>query len=93
MSKTLKEIKVIVGNYTDKDGNQKNKYLTIGSIIDTVKGPMIKLDSLPIMKGSWDGWAYMSDPKPRDDGGVPNPHPQAKRPAANFDNMNDDFPF
>ena len=93
MSKTLKEIRAIVSSYTDKDGNQKHKYLTIGSIIDTAKGPMIKLDALPLMKGSWDGWAYMSDPKPKDDGGVPHPHPNKIQNKGNFDNMDDDFPF
>ena len=93
MSKTLKEIKVITSNYTDKDGKQKNRYMKIGSIIETSNGPMLKIDTIPLVKGGWEGWAYINDPLPKDDGGVPNPHPQAKRPAANFDNMDDDFPF
>ena len=93
MSKTLKEIVVITGSYTNKNGEKKNRYSTIGSIVETSNGPMLKIDTIPLVKGGWEGWAYMNDPKPRDDGGVPNPHPQAKRPAANFDSMDDDFPF
>jgi hypothetical protein len=93
MSKVLKEIKVITGTYKNKNGEQKNRYSRIGSIIDTSKGPMLKIDSIPLKEGGWDGWAYLNDPMPQDDGGVPNPHPQARRAGANFDNMEDDIPF
>ena len=44
MSKILKEIKVISGTYTNKDGQQKNRYQKIGSVIDTKSGPMMKID-------------------------------------------------
>lgn len=93
MSKVLKEIKVITGSYKNKNGEQKNRYSRIGSIIDTSKGPMLKIDSIPLKEGGWDGWAYLNDPMPQDDGGVPNPHPQVRRSTANFDNMDDDIPF
>jgi hypothetical protein len=66
MSKILKEISVIQGTYVNKDGQQKNRYQTIGSIIDTKNGDMLKLDVMPLVKGGWDGWAYLNDPKPRD---------------------------
>jgi len=62
MSKVLKEIKVITGTYTNKEGQQKNRYSRIGSVIDTKSGPMIKIDSIPLKEGGWDGWAYMNDP-------------------------------
>ena len=62
MSKVLKEIKVITGTYTNKEGQQKNRYSKIGSVIDTKSGPMIKIDSIPLKEGGWDGWAYMNDP-------------------------------
>jgi hypothetical protein len=93
MSKVLKEIKVITGNYKNKNGEQKNRYSRIGSIIDTSKGPMLKIDNIPLKEGGWDGWAYLNDPMPQDDGGVPNPHPQIRRTGGNFDNMEDDIPF
>jgi len=66
MSKVLKEIKVITGTYTNKEGQQKNRYSRIGSVIDTKSGPMIKIDSIPLKEGGWDGWCYINDPLPKD---------------------------
>jgi len=66
MSKILKEISVIQGTYVNKDGQQKNRYQKIGSIIDTKNGDMLKLDVTPLIKGGWDGWAYINDPKLRE---------------------------
>lgn len=67
MSKVIKEISCIVGQYTNAQGEQKNRYQRIGSIIDTKNGPMLKLDVIPLREGSWDGWAYINDPKPKED--------------------------
>jgi hypothetical protein len=64
MSKVKKEITAIVGNYTNKDGQQKNRYQRIGSIIDTRNGEMLKLDVIPLKENGWDGWAYLNDPRP-----------------------------
>jgi hypothetical protein len=87
MSKVLKEIKVITGTYTNKEGQQKNRYSRIGSVIDTKSGPMIKIDNIPLKEGGWDGWAYMNDP-------VETPYPQATRPMGRgISAMDDDVPF
>jgi hypothetical protein len=92
MSKIVKEIVVITGSYTNSSRtNRRTDTPRLGSIIETAKGPMIKMDTIPLKEGGWDGWAYLNDPKPKDDGGVP--HPQRNRPASNFDNMDDDIPF
>jgi len=64
MSKVKKEITAIVGQYTNKDGQQKNRYQRIGSIIDTRNGEMLKLDVIPLKENGWDGWAYLNDPRP-----------------------------
>jgi len=66
MSKLKKEISTIVGNYTNAQGQQKNRYQRIGSIIETKNGDMLKLDVIPLRDGGWDGWAYLNDPKPKD---------------------------
>jgi hypothetical protein len=63
MSKTQYEISVITGKYTNKDGQEKNRYMRIGSVIDTKNGPMIKFDCFPVVDGGWSGWAYMNKPK------------------------------
>jgi hypothetical protein len=87
MSKVLKEIKVITGTYTNKEGQQKNRYSKIGSVIETKSGPMIKIDSIPLKEGGWDGWAYINDP-------IETPYPQVGRPASrNVSAYDDDVPF
>lgn len=68
MSRIVKEISVISGTYVNKDGQQKNRYQKIGSIIDTKNGDMLKIDVMPFIKGGWDGWAYLNDPKPKEEG-------------------------
>jgi hypothetical protein len=90
MSKIVKEIVVITGSYTNASGQQKNRYTKIGSIIETSKGPMIKIDTIPLKEGGWDGWAYLNDPRPKDDGGVPNPH---RNRVNSMDNYDDSIPF
>jgi hypothetical protein len=85
MSKIIKEITVISGQYKNKDGVQKNRYQKIGSIIETKNGPMLKLDSMPLLDGGWNGWAYINEP-----------YAENKEPAkagSGFDDMPNDMPF
>jgi hypothetical protein len=85
MSRISKEISCITGEYTNAAGERKKRYQRIGSIINTKNGEMLKLDSIPLREGGWDGWAYINDPKPQEER-------QERRPAA-FDDMADDIPF
>ena len=66
MSSILNEITAVVGSYTNAQGEQKKRYQRIGSIIQTKNGPMLKLDVIPLKEGSWDGWAYINEPRPKD---------------------------
>lgn len=66
MSKVKKEISTVVGQYTNAQGQQKNRYQRIGSIIETRNGEMLKLDVIPLKEGGWDGWAYLNDPKSKE---------------------------
>ena len=59
--KKIKNITVVTSTYTNKDGQEKKRYQTIGSLIEDGEYLKIKLDSLPLMKGSWDGWANLYD--------------------------------
>ena len=88
MAKLINEISVITGTYTNAQGQQKNRYQRIGSIIDTKNGPMLKIDVIPLKEGGWDGWAYINEPRERDD------QPQQRRvpQGSGFDDMNDDLP-
>ena len=62
----IKEISCIVGQYTNSQGEKKNRYQRIGSIIQGQRGDMLKLDVIPLKEGGWDGWAYLNDPKPKE---------------------------
>jgi hypothetical protein len=88
MAKLINEITVITGTYNNAQGQQKNRYQRIGSIIDTKNGPMLKIDVIPLKEGGWDGWAYINEPRERDD------QPQQRRApqGSGFDDMNDDLP-
>jgi hypothetical protein len=85
MSKVLKEISTIVGEYKNAQGEVRKRYLRIGSIIETKNGPMLKLDSVPLKEGGWDGWAYLNDPKKTDEA------PRGKK-GSGFDDL-EDVPF
>tara|TARA_R110000868_G_C10620758_1_gene742259 strand:+ start:500 stop:739 length:240 start_codon:yes stop_codon:yes gene_type:complete len=62
MSRVLNEITIINGQYLNKNGESKNRYQTIGSIIETKNGPMLKLDFIPLLN-DWNGWAYINEPR------------------------------
>jgi hypothetical protein len=86
MSKIIKEISCIVGEYTNGQGEKKKRYQRIGSVIETKNGPMLKLDVIPLREGGWDGWAYMNDPRPQEE--------QPRRKSSGFDGADDDMiPF
>jgi len=70
MSK-LYEITVVSGKYKNKDGQEKSRYINIGSVLETKNGPMLKLDTIPLIDGGWSGWAYLNTPKPKEDQGFP----------------------
>lgn len=86
MSKVLKEVTASIGQYTNAQGQVKNRYVRIGSIIETKSGPMLKLDQVPLKEGGWDGWAWLNEPKPRED------MPPASSQRRN-DFHDDDVPF
>jgi hypothetical protein len=88
MAKLINEITVITGTYNNAQGQQKNRYQRIGSIIETKNGPMLKIDVIPLKEGGWDGWAYINEPRERDE------QPQQRRASqgSGFDDMNDDLP-
>ena len=88
MAKLINEITVITGTYTNAQQQQKNRYQRIGSIIETKNGPMLKIDVIPLKEGGWDGWAYINEPRERDD----QPRGRQAPQSSGFDDMNDDLP-
>ena len=58
------EVTAITGKYTNRDGQEKSRYLKIGVVIQTKNGPMLKLEAVPV---GWDGFAYLNEPKEREE--------------------------
>lgn len=76
------------GSYM-KDGEEKTRYITVGSVIESPKGRFYKLDSIPAVE--FDGWLYESnlEDAPRREVPAAPAKPAAQMPA-NFD---EDIPF
>lgn len=55
------EVTVKTGTY-EKNGQEMARYQRIGSVIETKKGQMLKLDQVPLVDGGWSGWAYLFTP-------------------------------
>ena len=81
--KKIKNIVVITGTYTNKDGQEKKRYQTIGSLFEDGENLKIKLDTIPLVEGGWTGWANCYELEDR-----------AEKPRkSGFDDMKDDLPF
>lgn len=85
------EVTAVTGKYTDNTGKEKSRYQTLGSVIETKNGLMLKLESVPV---GWDGWAYLNDPKPRDEQPRQQQRPAQAQSSNDFDDMGGDpIPF
>jgi hypothetical protein len=52
--------------YTDRDGNEKTRYVNVGALFQRDDGSLsMKLESLPI---GFNGWVNFYEPKPKDGG-------------------------
>ena len=88
MARIIYELNTIVGQYTNAAGEQKNRYQRIGSIIETKKGLMFKLDVMPFVAGGWEGWGYVNDSKPKE-----GEQPQQRSRVSEAPPYDDDPPF
>ena len=81
--KKIKNIVVITGTYTNKDGQEKKRYQTIGSLFEDGENLKIKLDTIPLVDGGWTGWANCYELEER-----------AEKPRkSSYDDMPSDIPF
>jgi hypothetical protein len=58
------EVLAKTGTYTDKNGQEKNRWAKCGVVMETAKGMSLKLETMPV--GS-DGWFILSEPRERED--------------------------
>lgn len=84
------EVTAVTGKYTDSTGAEKSRYQTLGSVIETKNGLMLKLEAVPI---GWDGWAYLNDPKPRDGQQAQQQRPQQRQAPQGDDDDMSSIPF
>lgn len=77
--KKLYDAVVTTGTYTDKQGAEKKRYLTVGAVFENDKGMSLKLESLPV--GQWNGWVAFYPPKDK------------TQKSGGSDNFDDDAPF
>ena len=93
------EVTAITGKYTDRDGQERSRYMTIGAVIEGRHGLQLKLEAVPI---GWDGWAYLNEPKPKDGaetkshagGSAPrNSAPRTAPAPSGFDDDGEDIPY
>ena len=60
-----------IGEYTDRNGDKKKRYSTIGTVFEDENGRLsLKLDTIPIGP-NWSGYVNFyepRDPRPADDG-------------------------
>lgn len=84
----LFKVSAVSGKYKDNEGNEKSRYVDMGVVMETKNGPMLKLEAVPL---NWDGWAYLNDPKPKEEG-AERPK-RGQRGAAAGQAPDDDIPF
>jgi len=58
------------GTYTNKNGEEKKRWVKCGVVMENDRGLSLKMESVPV---GWDGWAILSEPreKPQNDDSVP----------------------
>jgi hypothetical protein len=73
--------------YTDRNGEEKTRYVNIGALFTRDDGSMTaKIESIPV---GFNGWVNFYVPKPRDEARAP----AAERNSGGASDPNDDIPF
>ncbi len=67
-----------------EDGREKGRYVKLGVVLDTKRGPMIKIENIPV---GWDGWAYLNEPRESKNQSA------GKSARKQLDDDGDDIPF
>lgn len=78
------EVMASTGSYTDKNGQEKKRWVKCGIVMSTKSGGLaLKLEAIPV---GTDGWFSLFEPKPRDEA-------PARKQAASLADMDSDTPF
>lgn len=81
-------VKAVVSEFKGDDGQMKKRYQTIGVVMETKHGPMLKLETLPLYAMKEGGLlAYLNPPEEKGSKAEQAPS------GANLGNIEEDIPF
>lgn len=63
MAQKKYDVVAVTGQYTDKNGQEKNRYMNCGVVLSTDKGFRLKLEALPVESN---GWFMLMEPRQQD---------------------------
>jgi hypothetical protein len=87
------DLAIKTGEYTDKDGQTKGRWLNIGTIFKHDDGGVsIKLDAIPVGMPEWKGWVSVF-PREKKDGQGPRQGQGPQRSQAAQSSFDEDLPF
>ena len=92
MANTIKyEAVATIGEYKDRNGETKKRYVNIGKVFENDKGQLsLKLDTIPV-DPNWSGWVSFYEPKERQEPGrTVLPKPSANPPKNGSGWIDDD---
>lgn len=77
------EVMASTGSYTDKNGQEKKRWVKCGIVMSTKTGGLaLKMETMPV---GGDGWFSLFEPKPRDEA--------PRKQTASVADMDSDIPF
>lgn len=89
MAKKVYDAAVSTGSYTDRDGNEKKRWVNVGAVFEHDGGGLsLKLETVPVGK-DWSGWISFFVPKERE-ASPPREAPKANGYQPQFD---EEIPF
>ena len=95
MSAPTHDVVATIGEYTDRDGNKKKRYLTCGKCFTDDQGRQsLKIDAIP--GPGWSGWLSLYPIEKQAPRQAPDPRPQrttTSTPPPEDDGADDDIPF
>lgn len=60
------DVVAITGKYTDRQGQEKSRYLNVGAVFENDRGNLsMKLEALPVGT-EWSGWLQLFEPREQD---------------------------
>ena len=102
MPKKIFDAVASVGEYEDRNGQKKKRYVNVGAVFESDDGKYmsLKLESIPVGP-NWSGWVSFFVPKEREQSPAQQAHNEAKKDGyqpgstkdGGFGGMDDDIPF